>query len=195
MKLIFATQNQHKRDEVQAILGKHVEVVSLADLNFHDELPETHATLEENALEKAQFIYRKFSTNCFSEDTGLEIEALNGEPGVYSARYAGEGKNANDNIQLVLKKLRGFKNRKAHFRTVVCLVSNGRHYFFEGIVKGTIAIEPSGVSGFGYDPVFIPEGYDKTFAVMTGEEKNSISHRRRAIDKMKEFVETRGFGW
>lgn len=188
VKLIFATQNQHKRNEVQALLGKDIQVVSLTDLYFHEELPETHATLEENALEKAWFISNKFSMDCFSEDTGLEIEALSGAPGVYSARYAGEGKNSADNIELVLQQMNDEENRSAQFRTVVCLLLNAQPYFFEGVVKGTISKEPAGSSGFGYDPVFIPEGYEMTFAEMNKEQKNTISHRRRAIDKMIAFL-------
>ncbi|MEO6167665.1 MAG: RdgB/HAM1 family non-canonical purine NTP pyrophosphatase [Chitinophagales bacterium] len=188
MKLIFATQNQHKRDEVQALLGNSIQILSLADLQFHQELPETHDTLEENALEKAVFISNKFSMDCFSEDTGLEIAALNGAPGVYSARYAGEGKNPEDNIQLVFQQMNEKENRSAQFRTVVCLLLKNEPHFFEGMVAGTITKEQTGVSGFGYDPIFIPEGYDRTFAAMTKEEKNEISHRRRAIDKMSAFL-------
>lgn len=189
MKLIFATQNQHKRDEVQAILGNEINLLSLIDLDFRQELPETHDTLEENALEKASFISRKYSMNCFSEDTGLEIESLQGAPGVYSARYAGEKKNADDNIQLVLQRMSGKENRKARFRTLVCLMINQQVYYFEGVVNGNIAEEKSGVAGFGYDPIFIPQGQTKTFALMTSTEKNSISHRRIAIDKMSDFLQ------
>ncbi|MEP7129201.1 MAG: RdgB/HAM1 family non-canonical purine NTP pyrophosphatase [Chitinophagales bacterium] len=190
LKLIFATQNRFKRDEVQAMLGNEINVLSLTDLDYEEELPETHETLEENALEKAQFISHKFSMHCFSEDTGLEIDALNGAPGVYSARYAGDGKNANDNIELVLQNMSGKKNRNARFRTIVCLILKNQIHYFEGIVNGIIAEAIAGNSGFGYDPVFIPEGSNKTFAAMSKEEKNAISHRRIAIERMKEFLET-----
>lgn len=191
MKLIFATQNLHKRDEVQSLLGGEIIVTSLADLHFTEDLAETHATLEENALEKAMFISNRFGMDCFAEDTGLEVESLQGAPGVYSARYAGEGKQAEDNIRLLLHNLGGNANRRARFRTVICLYMQQRPYYFEGIVNGSIANSPSGSYGFGYDPVFIPEGSDRTFAVMTQEEKNAISHRRKAIDKMIRFLKYR----
>lgn len=191
MKLIFATQNLHKRDEVQSLLGGEIIVTSLADLQFSEDLAETHATLEENALEKAMFISNRFGMDCFAEDTGLEVESLQGAPGVYSARYAGEGKQAEDNIRLLLHNLGGNANRRARFRTVICLYMQQRPYYFEGIVNGSIANTPSGSYGFGYDPVFIPEGSDRTFAVMTQEEKNAISHRRKAIDKMIRFLKYR----
>lgn len=188
MKLLFATQNPNKLKEVKAILGNHVELISLADLHFKDELPETHDTLEENAQEKSRFIFDHFKMNCFSEDTGLEIKALLGAPGVYSARYAGEGKNADDNIDLVLHQLNKEKNRRARFRTVISLILEGRNHFFEGITEGTIFTERRGASGFGYDPIFVPEGYNLTYAEMTTELKNKISHRKRAFEKMKEFL-------
>ncbi|MGB3076614.1 MAG: RdgB/HAM1 family non-canonical purine NTP pyrophosphatase [Chitinophagales bacterium] len=188
--LIFATQNRFKRDEVQAMLGNDIHVLSLSDLYYEGELPETHETLEENALEKAQFISNKFSMDCFSEDTGLEIDALNGEPGVYSARYAGNGKSATDNIERVLRKMSGEKNRKAKFRTIVCLILKDQIHYFEGIVNGIISEDITGNSGFGYDPVFIPEGSNKTFATMSKEEKNRTSHRRIAVERMKEFLKT-----
>ncbi|MBX7108103.1 MAG: RdgB/HAM1 family non-canonical purine NTP pyrophosphatase [Chitinophagales bacterium] len=191
MKLIFATQNLHKRDEVQSLLGGEIIVTSLADLHFSEDLAETHATLEENALEKAMFISNRFGMDCFAEDTGLEVESLQGAPGVYSARYAGEGKQAEDNIRLLLHNLGGNANRRARFRTVICLYMQQRPYYFEGIVNGSIANSPSGSYGFGYDPVFIPEGSDRTFAVMTQEEKNAVSHRRKAIDKMIRFLKDR----
>ena len=188
MRLIFATQNNHKRDEVQAILGDAIEIISLKELNFSEELPETHVTLEENALEKAHFVYKKFGLDCFSEDAGLEIEALNGEPGVFSARYAGAGRSSKDNINLVLEKMSGIQNRNASFRAVICLILKSNPYYFTGIVKGTITKQERGVTGFGYDPVFLPEGFSKTFAEMTPMKKNAISHRRMAIEAMSRFL-------
>lgn len=188
MKLLFATQNMHKRDEVQALLGGGIVVTSLAELDYREYLAETHATLEENALEKAMFINKRFGMDCFAEDTGLEVESLHGAPGVYSARYAGEGKRTEDNIQLLLQNLNGKSNRKARFRTVICLFMRQQPYYFEGLVNGSIAHIAAGESGFGYDPVFIPEGSDRTFAEMSGDEKNAVSHRRRALEKMIEFL-------
>ena len=173
---------------MQAILGDAIEIISLKELNFSEELPETHFSLEENALEKAQFIYEKFALDCFSEDAGLEIEALNGEPGVFSARYAGPGRGAKDNINLVLEKMSGMQNRNASFRAVICLIMKSNPYYFTGTVKGTITKQERGVTGFGYDPVFMPEGFSKTFAEMTAMEKNAISHRRMAIEAMSRFL-------
>ena len=184
MKLLFATQNQHKRDEVQALVGHQFNILSLHDFHFTAELPETHETLEENALEKALFVHQQFSIDCFSEDTGLEIDGLGGAPGVYSARYAGDGKKPQDNVAKVLKELEDNDNRKARFRTVICLFYHNESQFFEGIINGTIAKKPAGEKGFGYDPIFIPEGTALTFAQMNASEKNGISHRRMAIDKM-----------
>lgn len=188
MRLIFATQNQHKRDEVQALAGHFVQIISLRDLHFTEELPETHNTLEENALEKAQFISRKFDTDCFSEDTGLEIDALQGAPGVFSARYAGEEKSSDDNISKVLTEMQHQQNRKARFRTVICLLLKNQPHYFEGIVNGTIAEKPSGASGFGYDPVFIPEGSKLTFAEMSADSKNSMSHRYKATVQLLDWL-------
>lgn len=192
MKLIFATQNRHKLNEVSAILGKDIELVSLPDLDFHDELPETHATLEENAEEKSRFVYDRFKSNCFAEDTGLEVKALLGAPGVYSARYAGEGKNSDDNINLLLHQLGGEKNRRARFRTVISLILEGKNHFFEGITEGTIPAARCGEGGFGYDPVFIPEGHVLSYAEMPPELKNKISHRRKAFEKMNAFLHEAG---
>ena len=188
MKLVFATQNKHKVAEVQAMVNAGVQIIPLSDLGFQLELPETHFTLEENAAEKAEFIFSQLEMNCFAEDTGLEIEALNNEPGVFSARYAGEAKNAADNIQLVLEKMRGIENRKARFRTVICLILDGKKNFFEGIINGTIASKEHGKSGFGYDPIFIPEGHDQTFAELEINVKNRISHRRFAFEKMSKWL-------
>ncbi|MBS1657059.1 MAG: RdgB/HAM1 family non-canonical purine NTP pyrophosphatase [Bacteroidetes bacterium] len=192
MKLIFATQNRHKLNEVSAILGKDIELVSLPDLDFHDELPETHATLEENAEEKSRFVYNRFKSNCFAEDTALEVKALLGAPGVYSARYAGEGKNSDDNINLLLHQLGGEKNRRARFRTVISLILEGKNHFFEGITEGTIPAARCGEGGFGYDPVFIPEGHVLSYAEMPPELKNKISHRRKAFEKMNAFLHEAG---
>jgi len=191
MKLLFATQNNHKLEEVRAILGNEFEIISPADLNFSEELPETHSTIEENAEEKADFVFQHFNMNCFSEDTGLEIKALTGEPGVYSARYAGEGKNAIDNIDLVLQKMNDKTNRNAKFRTVICLILDGEKYFFEGITEGKILNERQGKSGFGYDPIFVAEGNNRSYAEMNLSQKNEISHRKKAFEKMKEFLSLR----
>ncbi|MBA2407744.1 MAG: non-canonical purine NTP diphosphatase [Chitinophagales bacterium] len=191
MRLIFATQNQHKRDEVQALIGNSLSVSSLQDFNFRNELPETSDSLEGNALQKAEFIYNKLHQDCFAEDTGLEIEALNNKPGVFSARYAGNQKNSDDNINLVLTEMEGIENRRARFRTVICLYLESGRYYFEGIVNGTIVSEKRGKSGFGYDPIFIPDGTDKTFAEMSDNEKNEISHRGKAIKNMMEFLESK----
>ena len=189
MQLLFATQNQNKLREVEAILDHRIQVISLNDMIFSEELPETHDTIEENAAEKAEFVFHQFGINCFAEDTGLEIETLNGEPGVYSARYAGEGKNAADNIRLVLQKMDGKKNRKARFRTVICLILGGSKLLFEGIAAGIIADSPRGKSGFGYDPIFIPDGFTESFGEMNFDLKNKISHRTKAFQKMSQWLE------
>jgi len=187
MTLIFATQNQNKLEEIKNMLPAHLQLISLRDLNYTEELPETHETLHENALEKAWFVYHKFQQNCFAEDTGLEVESLNGAPGVFSARYAGEEKDHNKNIEFLLKNLQTHDNRKARFRTVIALIQNGKEFLFEGIVNGHITTEPKGNMGFGYDPVFIPEGGSKTFAQTPLEEKNKISHRALAFAQLKNF--------
>lgn len=183
-KLVFATNNAHKLSEVRAILAPQYEVVSLAELNCFDDIPETADTLEGNALLKAQYIFDKFQLNCFADDTGLEVEALNGEPGVYSARYAGEDNNAQNNMQKLLLNLAGKSNRKAHFRTVIALIEDGEVYYFEGKIEGNIAHEASGNTGFGYDPIFVPEGYTQSFAELGSDEKNKISHRALAVQKL-----------
>jgi len=187
-KLVFATNNQHKLEEVSAILGNHIELLSLKDINCETDIPETADTLEGNALLKAQYIYNNFNLNCFADDTGLEIEALNNEPGVYSARYAGEDKSAEANMLKVLDKLKNETNRKAQFRTAVSLILDGKEYLFEGIIKGEIIKEKRGNNGFGYDPVFVPEGYNQTFAELGNEIKNKISHRALAINKLCDFL-------
>ena len=187
-KLIFATNNQHKVDEIKNIIGNRFNLVSLKDLKFAGHIPEEHNSLEENAAGKALFIYNKYKIDCFADDTGLEIEALNGEPGVFSARYAGDQCNFDDNINKVLNKLRGVKNRNARFRTVISLVENGCIINFEGSICGRILDKKRGEYGFGYDPIFIPDGFKLTFAEMTLEEKNKISHRAKAIEKLVEHI-------
>jgi XTP/dITP diphosphohydrolase len=184
MELVFATNNKYKLEELQAILGNHFKLLSLKDIGCEEEIPEDYPTLEGNASQKAFFIFNKFSYNCFADDTGLEIEALNGEPGVYSARYAGEEKSAEANMNKVLAKLAKIKNRDARFRTVISLVINGVEKQFEGMVEGEILTEKRGVSGFGYDPIFQPKGFSQTFAEMNLTDKNKISHRGRAVEKL-----------
>lgn len=188
MEICFATNNEHKLAEVQKMLPDTIKLKTLAQVGCIDELPETQDTLEGNARQKAQYVFDHFEINCFADDTGLEVEALNGEPGVYSARYAGEQRNNLDNIKLLLEKLQGQANRKAQFRTVVTLILDGEYFDFEGVVEGKITEEVRGKEGFGYDPVFVPDGYDKTFAEMTSEEKNLISHRGKAIAKLVTYL-------
>lgn len=184
MKLIFATQNKNKAKEIQALMPEGIEILTLQDIHCDDDIPETADTLEGNAQLKARYIAEKFNVNVFADDTGLEIEALNNEPGVYSARYAGEQKNSDDNMNLVLEKLDGNSNRLAQFRTAICLIIDGKEQLFEGIVKGEIRTSKTGVEGFGYDPIFEPENCGKTFAEMSMSEKNERSHRGRAFAKM-----------
>lgn len=189
MKLVFATNNKHKLDEVRKITSRHpVEIVSLADIDCFDEIPETADTLEGNALQKAHYIQEKFGLNCFADDTGLEVEALNNAPGVYSARYAGPGHDSEANMKKLLHEMEGMENRKARFRTVIALVWNGKTYTFDGIVNGTITTTKRGENGFGYDPIFIPEGYEQTFAELGNDIKNQISHRAKAVEKLDEFL-------
>lgn len=187
-KLVFATNNKHKLEEVSHILKDKIELLSLKDIDCDVDIPETATTLEGNAVLKAQYIHENYGLNCFADDTGLEIEALNNEPGVYSARYAGSDKSSEANMLKVLKNLEGIENRKAQFRTAVSLIINNEQYLFEGIIKGTIIKEKRGISGFGYDPIFVPEGYDKTFAELGNEIKNKISHRALAINKLCNFL-------
>lgn len=191
MKLVFATNNKHKLDEVRAILGNRIEVLSLNDIDCHDDIPETADTLEGNALIKARYIHDKFNVDCFADDTGLEVDALGGEPGVYSARYAGEECNSEANMNKLLHNLTGKKNRNAQFRTVIALIINGEEKLFNGIVKGNISKEKMGNSGFGYDPIFIPEGFSESFAQMTGDMKNSISHRYRATEELNNYLKNK----
>lgn len=188
MKLCFATNNQHKLEEVSTMLGPDFSLVSLSDIGCHQEIPEDHETLEENSLQKAQFIRSNYEINTFADDTGLEVDALGGAPGVYSARYAGPAKNNQENIKLLLHNLENSLNRKAQFRTVITLLLGQEIHQFEGIVKGQIIAEQRGRKGFGYDPIFIADGYDKTFAEMNMQEKSSISHRGRAITKLVNFL-------
>jgi len=190
MKLVFATNNQHKLNELQAILGDHFELLSLKDIGCFEEIPEEQPTLEGNARQKAFYVYEKFGFPCFADDTGLEIEALNGEPGIFSARYAGEAKDPQANMDKVLTKLKNEDNRKARFRTVISLILDGEEKQFEGIVEGEIIREKRGDSGFGYDPVFLPVGYNKTFAEMSLADKNQISHRARAVQKLVEYLKS-----
>jgi XTP/dITP diphosphohydrolase len=187
MKICFATHNENKIREVRSILHP-IEIVGLTELGQQEEIPETGQTLDENSLLKAQFLFEKFQFNCFADDTGLEVESLNGAPGVYSARYAGNQKDNQANIDLLLKNLEGITNRNARFRTVISLILNGETLTFEGIVNGRITEGLSGREGFGYDPVFIPEGYDITFAQMSLKEKNNISHRGKAIKKLVDYL-------
>ncbi len=186
--LIFATQNQNKVLEIQNILPESYSVKSLQEINCTDDIPEDQPDLLENALFKARYIHQKYNIDCFADDTGLEIDALNGEPGVYSARYAGKEKDSDKNMDLVLEKLQGKSNRSAQFRTVIALILNGQEFCFEGRVKGEIREKRSGNGGFGYDPIFEPENYGKTFAEMSLVEKNQRSHRGRAILKLVQFL-------
>lgn len=187
-KLVFATNNAHKLEEVRAVLENKIEIISLNELGCYDDIPETADTLEGNALIKAAYVFEKFGLTCIADDTGLEVEALNGEPGVYSARYGGEPHDAQKNMQKLLKKLDGVENRKAQFRTVIVLMDAQRELYFEGMIHGNIATVPSGNAGFGYDPVFIPDGYDKSFAELGAELKNRISHRALAVEKLVQFL-------
>ena len=212
-KIVFATNNQHKLSEIRAILGDAFEVVSLADIGCHEDIPETGTTLEENALMKAEYIYNKYHLSCFADDTGLEVEALDGAPGVYSARYAameatapdgsaiGKSHDSEANMARLLRELENNNNRKARFRTVIALIEKKDVcpcgctsikvvHKFEGIVNGEITREKSGAEGFGYDPIFRPDGYDKTFAELGADIKNQISHRARATQKLAEYLKT-----
>ena len=183
MKLIFATSNQHKVREILSMTCSGIEIVSLKDIGFTEEIPETRDTIEGNSLQKAEYLANKLHLPCFSEDTGLEINALNGEPGVYSARYAGPKANFSDNISKVLDKMRGVKDRTARFKTVITYFDGSKYVQFEGITDGTILEEVRGIDGFGYDPIFQPLGYDKAYAEMTLEEKNQSSHRRKSFEQ------------
>ena len=188
MKLVFATNNKHKLEEVRDIVGDRVEILSLNDINCNDEIPETADTLQGNALIKARYIYEKYGVDCFADDTGLEVEALDGAPGVYSARYAGDECDSEANMQKLLQNLTGKSERSAQFRTVIALIINGEEKLFNGVVKGEISTGKMGDSGFGYDPIFIPEGFSQSFAQMSSEMKNSISHRFRATEQLSNYL-------
>lgn len=187
-KFVFATNNAHKLEEVTAILGDKVEVLSMKDIRCTADIPETADTLAGNALLKARFIYENYQMDCFADDTGLEVEALDGAPGVYSARYAGDAHNSEANMKKLLHDLEGVENRKARFRTVFALIIDGKEHLFEGIINGEITKTRRGASGFGYDPIFIPEGYTQTFAEMGNQLKNKISHRALATNKLCHFL-------
>jgi XTP/dITP diphosphohydrolase len=187
-EIVFATNNQHKLEEVRAMLGDSYKVVSLKEIGCFDDIPETADTLKGNALQKAEWVKERYGYDCFADDTGLEVEALGGAPGVYSARYAGENVTYADNNRKLLQEMKGKTNRNAAFKTVICLILNGETHFFEGEVRGRIIEENRGTTGFGYDPVFIPEGYDVTFAEMGAELKNKISHRARATAALVKFI-------
>jgi XTP/dITP diphosphohydrolase len=190
MELVFATNNPHKLREIRGIIGNAAKVISLSEAGLEGEIPETEATLEGNAHQKARYVWERIKRNCFSDDTGLEVEALQRRPGVYSARYAGEGCTFDDNIRKLLEELSDKKDLRAAFRTVICLVRGGKEFVFEGRIDGQIARERTGDGGFGYDPIFIPDGNDRSFAELSEEEKNRISHRGRAVSLMLKFLAT-----
>ena len=189
MELVFATHNLHKLEEVKTLLHSTITLLSLDDINYKDEIEENETTLEGNALIKARTIFNSMQGNCFADDSGLLVDALNGEPGVYSARYAGSQKNDNDNMNKLLAQLKGIENRKAHFKTVLALILDEKEYLFEGFISGVIGHEKKGTQGFGYDPIFIPDGYSKTFAELTSSEKSTISHRSIALKKLITFLQ------
>lgn len=188
MKLVFATGNINKAEEIRSMLPQGTELLTLKDLELKEDIPETSPTLEGNAIQKANYIVEHFGLDCFADDTGLEVFTLDNEPGVYSARYAGEQKNSEDNMNLLLEKLKGSSDRSARFRTVIALYLDGEMHTFEGIVNGTIIEEKRGEQGFGYDPIFVPEGFTRTFAEMSMDEKNTVSHRARAFKKMYQYL-------
>jgi len=190
-KLVFATNNAHKLEEVKAILEPEYQIVSLKELGCFDDIPETEKTLDGNALLKARYIFDKYGVDCFADDTGLEVKALKGEPGVYSARYAGEANNAQENMKKLLKNMTGVESREACFRTVIALIESGEVRFFEGKIEGKIAEDPKGTAGFGYDPVFVPDGYQLSFAELGLEEKNKISHRALAVEKLTKYLKSK----
>lgn len=187
-EIVFATNNPHKLHEIREIGAARLRVLSLSDIGCHEEIEETGKTLEENALIKAKFVNERYGYDCFADDTGLEVEALDGVPGVYSARYAGDGCTPEDNMVKLLAALQGIENRSARFRTVIALIINGKEYLFDGVIKGKIIEEKRGAAGFGYDPIFMPDGHEKTFAELGEEVKNSISHRALAMEKLVDFL-------
>ncbi len=188
MKIVFATNNEHKLQEISTISKGQLEIMSLSDINCHEEIPETGDTLKENALMKAQFVKDKWGLDCFADDTALEVEALDNAPGIYSSRYAGADCNPEENMQKLLNELEGEENRKAQFRTVIALILNGTTHYFEGVIRGEIIHQKEGTNGFGYDPIFKPTGYDKTFGELSQEIKNSLSHRAIATKKLVDFL-------
>jgi XTP/dITP diphosphohydrolase len=188
MRLIFATNNSHKTEEIRALLPNDFSVVTLKEAGIVGDIPEPHDTLQDNAAEKARTVYALTHNNCFSDDTGLEVYALNNEPGVHSARYAGEGRSFEKNIDKLLQKMENIRDRSARFRAVICLILDGKEHYFEGICQGKILKERRGIEGFGYDPVFIPDGSDKTFAEMSMEEKNAFSHRGKAVAALVAYL-------
>ena len=188
MKIVFATNNKHKLDEVRKIVAGNIEIISLEDIGCYDDIPETADTLEGNALLKAKYVKEKFGFDCFADDTGLEVETLNNAPGVYSARYAGEAHDSEANMQKLLLNMDGKENRNARFRTAIALIIGEKTHLFEGIVNGCIIKEKKGGNGFGYDPIFMPDGYSKTFAELESEIKNTISHRAEAVKKLAAFL-------
>ena len=189
MKLVFASNNKNKIQEIQALVPKNIQIVSLEDIGCTEDIPETADTIEGNAILKANYVTEKYGYNCFADDTGLEVDALNGAPGVYSARYAGEQKDANDNMDKLLSELKDKSNRKANFKTVIALNFNGKQNLFTGIINGKIIEEKIGTNGFGYDPIFVADGYEKTFAELTMEEKSTISHRGMAVKELILFLQ------
>ena len=194
MEIVFATANRNKVIEIAGKLGDDFKIVTPAELGYGEDIPETHETIRENAIEKAQFIWDKFHKTCFADDTGLEVDVLDGAPGVYSARYAGEPKNPANNVVKLLKELDGilFEERTARFRCVIALIEDGVLHTFEGICEGHISLEPMGELGFGYDPVFVPEGMERTMATMTLDEKNAISHRGKAVEQLIAYLNQAG---
>lgn len=191
MKIIFATNNAHKLREVQAVLGEGFTLLTPRDCGITEEIPEEQPTLEGNALQKARYLHDRTGLDCFADDTGLEVEALGGEPGVRSARYAGPGHDSERNMELLLRNMEGITDRRARFRTVISLILDGEEHLFEGIVGGVLLTVPRGTNGFGYDPIFVPDGYAETFAEMSDEAKNAISHRGRAVAKLAAFLNSR----
>ncbi len=188
MKIVFATNNPNKILEIQSMLPNNIEIISLENIGCHEDIPETADTIEGNAIQKANYILDKYGYDCFADDTGLEVEALNNEPGVFSARYAGEQRNADDNMNKLLSNLENKPNRKAQFKTVICLNLNGNQHLFIGIAEGEITLQKTGNGGFGYDPIFRPDGFDKTFAEISLEIKNQISHRGKATAELIDFL-------
>ena len=188
MKLVFATNNLNKLSEIRSLVKGSIDILSLNDINCNEELPETNFTIEGNALQKAKYIFDNYGLNCFADDTGLEIQALDGDPGVFSARYAGEPSNAENNIKKVLDNLQGVNNREANFKTVIAIIINGKETLFKGICNGSITRNKIGQKGFGYDPIFIPDSFAITFAQMTKKQKNAISHRGKAVQKLIRFL-------